>query len=263
MLKTLRICIKFVRSFLCFLIHIKLPSSMAYLRAGILINTQYRGHSKVGIISFYCRWVLHADQHAAFINPFLKRCHKSSIFPCISATPCRSCTSGIDYNVHILQSPVLYIIKINEGNIHRKSGKSLINVNQGMHVGLMEMSGETPGTKLSPAVKNSDLTWQSIYSTVCVHCLYLTEFLHKLFDIILEIRKTLCQMQVSAKTEAVYRLAKQRSSDTDPVIFCVKSWISTLHKGWCSAKSYREKIRMQTQLVSFYLCICAKSRLIS
>ena len=70
-------------------------------------------------------------------------------------------------------------------------------------------------------------------------------------------------MQISAKTNSLDRLTKKGTAHIVPVFLCIQCRISTLHKGRCSAKAYREQIWMKTDLMSLYRNSGAKTYFIS
>ena len=136
-------------------------------------------------------------------------------------------------------------------------------MNQVMHVGFVEMSRKGPGAETSPTVENRHLTGYGVNAAVPVHFLYGSELVRHLLYVVAEIRVRLCQMQITAKADSVHRLAKERPADTYPVFFCVQNRIATLRKSRRSAKSNREQVGMQAQLVGLHLCPGAKTRLVS
>ena len=112
-------------------------------------------------------------------------------------------------------------------------------------------------------MENRRLTWQSIHAAVSVHFLYLSELVRNQFDIVAEIRVGLYQMQIASKTDSVHRLTKERPADADPVFLCIQNRIAALRKGRRSAKSHREQVRVQTQLMGIHLRPGAETRFIT
>ena len=89
------------------------------------------------------------------------------------------------------------------------------------------------------------------------------EFIRYLLDLVVKTLKSECQMQISAQSEPVDALLQQRAADVDPVALRVECGLTAFHKGRSSAESYREQIRMQTQLMRHTRNIRAQTHLVA
>ena len=125
---------------------LKGPSAVTGSCAGVLVNSQHMCHTEIRIISFHSGRLAHTDKAASLVYPLCKCSNKLLILPGIPAAPGASGSTCIDYDIYVLQYTIFYILKGNKFHIHRKSGQSFVDVDQVMHISLMKVSGQGPGT---------------------------------------------------------------------------------------------------------------------
>ena len=114
---------------------------MADSCTGIFIDSQHMSHTEIRIVSFHSRRLIHTDKTAALVYPLCKCGNKFLILPGIPAAPGTSGSACIDHYIYVLQYTMFYILKGNKFHIHGKSRQGFVNVDQVMHIRLMEMSG--------------------------------------------------------------------------------------------------------------------------
>ena len=236
---------------------------MAELRAGVLVHAQHIGHAEEAGIAFHRGGLVHADKGATLVYETGQLLQDFSVLPDIAAAPGASGKARIYNYVHVVQRAVLHILEADKAHVHRQAGKSLVDVDQVVHVSLMEMAGQGPGAQLSPVVQNRYLRADRIGRALAVEAKDGAEFVGDLLDVIAEIREILHQMQVSAQADSLHRLAQQRAAHAVPVFLRFQRGITALHEGRRSAQSHGEQIRMQAQLVGIHLHAGAQPRLVA
>ena len=101
--------------------------------------------------------------------------------------------------------------------MYGQARQRLIDVDQRMHVGFVEMPRQRPRAQAAPAVQDGYSQRQGGHGSAGVQRLDGTEFIRDRGDIVHKIREIVQKMQVAAQADAVDLGAQQRTADMIPV----------------------------------------------
>ena len=129
------------------------------------------------MISFGCGRFSDAQKSSAPGREFRQLLHQPFALPGVPAAPGVPGPAGVDDHIRIFRCAVLRVLKGNEPDIHRQAGKRLVEMDQGMHVRLMEMPAQRPAAQGSPGMHDRDADGQRIRLSVPVQRLDPAEFI--------------------------------------------------------------------------------------
>ena len=207
------------------------PAAVADAGAHILIHAQHPRHAEGVAAAAHSGRLLDTQQHTAIVHPEVQRCNKAFIAPRIAAAPRRAGAACIDDHIYIGGYTVLHIVKADKFHMHGQARQCLIDVDQRMHVGFVEMPRQRPGAQAAPTVQDGYGQRQGGHGAASVQRLDGTEFIRNRGDIVHKIREIVQKMQVAAQADAVDLGAQQRTADMIPVGGSIVGGIAAGGKG--------------------------------
>ena len=115
--------------------------------------------------------------------------------------------------------------------MYGQARECLVDVDQRVHVGFVEMPRQRPGAQAAPAVQDGYGQRQGGHGAASVQRLDGAEFIRNRGDIVHKIREIVQKMQVAAQADAVDLGAQQRTADMIPVGGSIVGGIAAGGKG--------------------------------
>ena len=126
------------------LVQLVFPFAVAHARAGVQVDAQHMGHAEEGVVARQGGGFIHADEAAAVIDKFCQLADQLFALPGVAAAPGVARAARVDHHVHPVQRAPLRVLKGNELHLHRQAGQGFVDVDEGVHVGFMEVAAEGP-----------------------------------------------------------------------------------------------------------------------
>ena len=229
------------------------PFSVAHPGPGVLIDAQHVRHAEEGVIAGHSGGLAHADERAAVVHKFGQLFHQLIALPGVAAAPGVPGPARVDDHVRAVQRAVFRILKGNEFHIHRQSGQGLVDVDQGVHIGFMEVAGQGPGPQAAPSVQYGHPDGQGVGVPFLLQGFDAAEFIADLLDGVHEGGVILGQVQIAAQADAVHALAQQGPAGALPVVHGVLFRVASFGEGGQPAQAHGEQIRMQPDFVGRHI----------